>query len=92
MEGFVRRPVARYYPAEVLEPTLNARKMRLEDHIARGEMKGTDARRAAISLISPLLIVFLHQDAPGGSDEYPMDIASFAETHAEAFVAAYRTE
>ncbi len=90
LEGFGSGPVARSYLAEVLEPTLNACKQRLEVHIARGEMKDTDARHAAITLISPLVIVFLHQNALGGSKEYPMDIAAFARNHIDAFVTAYR--
>jgi len=90
LEGFGSHPVAQSYLAEVLEPTLNACKQRLEVHIARGEMKETDARHAAINLISPLLIVFLHQNALGGSKEYPLDIAAFASNHIEAFVTAYQ--
>lgn len=90
LEGFGSHPVAQSYLAEVLEPTLNACKQRLEVHIARGEMKDTDARHAAINLISPVLIVFLHQNALGGSKEYPLDIAAFASNHIESFVTAYQ--
>jgi len=89
-EGFGDRPVALSYLAEILEPTLNACQKRLEAHISSNEMRDADPRHAAIGLISPLLVVFLHQNGLGGSTDYPLDIPKFAANHADAFVRAYR--
>jgi hypothetical protein len=89
--GFTHRPAALSYLADILEPTLDACQKHLEAHIARGDMRKTDARHAAIGLISPFLVVFLHQHALGGSKDYPLDIAKFAKDHTKSFVTAYRT-
>jgi AcrR family transcriptional regulator len=90
-EGLPDQPVALSYLAEILEPTLLACQKRLEAHIARQEMRTTDARHAAIGLISPLLVVFLHQQALGGAAAFPLDIDTFAKDHEQAFVTAYAT-
>lgn len=89
VEGLGSPRVARAYLAEVLEPTINAARMRLEAHLARGEMRSTDARHAAVGLIGPILVLFLHQDGLGGSADFPIDVDSFIADHAEAFLAAH---
>ena len=89
-EGLGNRRVASAYLAEVLEPTLSAAQARLETHIGRNEMRATDARHAALRLVSPILVLFLHQQPLGGAAEYPIDIESFIAGHADAFVAAHK--
>lgn len=91
-EGFGNRRVAAAFLGEVFEPTLAATQVRLEAHVARGEMRPTDARHAALRLVGPILLAFLHQHALGGSAGYPLDLDAFAADHAAAFVAAHATD
>ena len=90
IEGLGNMRVARAYLAEVLEPTVKATQKRLETHMARGEMRETNARHAALGLVGPLLVLFLHQNALGGAANHPIDIDAFLADHAEAFLAAYK--
>lgn len=53
-------------------------------------MKPVDTRVAAISLLAPLLLLFLHQDALKGRKSYPLDKATFLRQLGEIFVAEYR--
>ncbi len=88
-EGFADRRVAGAYLADVLEPTLAAAAARLDAHIARGDMRPTDARHAALGLVGPVLLLFLHQHALGGSASHPADADRFIADHVRAFVAAH---
>jgi AcrR family transcriptional regulator len=90
IEGLGNARVAGAYLAEVLEPTLSATQARLETHIGRGEMRATDARHAALRLVSPILVLFLHQQALGGAADYPMDTEAFLAGHVDAFVATHQ--
>ena len=89
IEGLGDPRVAASYLAEVLEPTLRAAQSRLETHTARGEMRPMDARMASVRLISPILVLFLHQQGLGGAADYPIDMEAFLASHAEAFVVAH---
>jgi hypothetical protein len=74
-----------------LEPTISAYAARLTAHVERGEMIGCNVRYAALVLLSPLILLFLHQDELGGRDKHPTDIDEFIVHHAEAFVWSYAT-
>lgn len=74
----------------ILDPFVMALAGRLDDHITRGEMRATDTRLAALSILSPLLIAALHQGELGGAGCRPLDAAAHARHLAEAFVTAYR--
>lgn len=73
----------------LIEPMLGALAARLEAHVRRGEMRAVDIRGAALSLISPVLVAFLHQADLGGAAEHHFDIDGFVRQHAEGFIAAY---
>jgi AcrR family transcriptional regulator len=88
-EGLLDAGVARAYLADILEPTLDAIRQRLEAHIARGEMRSMNARHAALGLASPVLVLFLHQNGLCGAATYPTEIEAFVADHIEAFVKAY---
>ena len=75
----------------IIDPTVDTLENRLGDHIARGEMIETDARAAALMLISPLLLAFLHQEQMCGASTRPLSLDALAETLAAAFVRAYAT-
>lgn len=85
VEGLRNREVARAYLNEVLEPTLEAVEKRLRSHIQNGEMAEVDARMAAMQLVSSLLVLFLHQTALGGAEDYPVDVEAFLEAQVKWF-------
>lgn len=89
MEGLNNARVAEAYLAEVLEPTLLAVQKRFQVHVERGEMKAVNTRFAAISFVSPLLVLFLHQKGLSGSVNYPTDTDAFVLEHTEAFLTAH---
>lgn len=89
VEGLSHPEIAHSYLAEILEPTLEAFQQRLEAHVELGEMRKTNTRYAAIQLLSPLLIVFLHQDGLGGHKDFPLDIDAFIQEQADMFARAY---
>lgn len=88
-EGFVAPDVARAYLAEILEPTIEAAAARLQAHVDRGEMRRVPARQAALALLSPVILLFLHQQGLDGGTSHPLDIDAFLATHIEGFVRGY---
>lgn len=79
------------YLADVLEPTLVAVEARLERHAARGELRVTSGRAAALDLVSPALLAVLHQRELGGATCRPLDLPCFLDAHADAFVRGWST-
>ena len=71
-----------------LEPTLQAVEARLQAHADAGQLSG-DPRAAALALVAPLLLAYLHQRELGGRKLRPLDLDAFATQHAEAFIRAY---
>lgn len=88
-EGLSSPSSAQAYLAHHLEPTLQAIARRLAVHQARGEMRSTNAHYAAIALLSPMVIVRLHQAELGGTVHYPLEMSAFDAEHCAAFVRAY---
>lgn len=88
-EGLVQAGVGAAYLSDILEPTLEAVTARLRQHIARGEMRAVPPRDAALALLSPILLLFLHQKGLGGLRSHPTDMAAFLRTHAEGFIRGY---
>lgn len=74
----------------IIDPTVETLEIRLRGHIARGEMIDTDARAAALMLISPLLLGVLHQRQMGGASCTPLDLTAVSETITAAFVRAFQ--
>lgn len=92
VEGLRNKSLGPAFLENILEPTLKSLTARLAEHQARGEMRDdVDARAAAIALVSPVLIAFLHQRELGGSARWPLDLSGFLVNHAAAFVRAYGT-
>jgi len=77
------------YLREVLDPTLEAVEARLARHIARGELRAVPVRHLALSLVSPAVLLLLHQRALGGSHARPLAYKPFASDHVAGFVRAY---
>ncbi len=88
-EGLTNPALGPTYLQAILEPTLAAAEMRLAAHIDRGEMRTTDIRSAALSLLSPLLLAILHQRDLGGDKVRCLDLDAFIEAHSTGFVRAY---
>jgi AcrR family transcriptional regulator len=82
-------PIALRY---VIDPALEALERRLAVHVARGEMRETDLRAAALMLIAPILVAVLHQDQMRGAASCPMVLNQVADDVAGAFIRAYAAE
>lgn len=87
--GLESEPRGQAYLDAVLEPLLQAVERRLAVHIERGEMRRVDPRQAGLSLVAPLLLAWLHQDALGGAGCRPLDRDAFAEGHVAGWLRGY---
>lgn len=88
-EGLVQTEPGRLYLEMIFEPTLKALEARLSLHIARKEMRETQVRHAALSLLAPLLLGGLHQHSLDGAAFRPLDLNELADDLAESFVCAH---
>ncbi len=88
-EGLRHSRLGPGYVDALLEPSLQAIEERLSVHQARGEMRPANLHHAAISLLSPVLVAFLHQNELCGATIRPLDIDVFVAEHSEAFIRAY---
>jgi AcrR family transcriptional regulator len=90
-EGVRRSALGPIFVNEVLEPSIEALSQRLATHQARGDMiASVDPRAAAIGLLAPLILVFLHQHELLGQQSHPLDIDRFLDQHADTFVRGHR--
>lgn len=89
IEGLAEPAVAFAYLSSVLEPTIAATEARLQAHIDRGDMVANNARHAAITLLSPIILLFLHQRGLNGETTHPADIDGFVAAHVDGFVRGY---
>lgn len=90
-EGLASSSAAEAYLGHHMEPVLQAISRRLAAHQASGEMRQTNAHFAAIALLSPMVIVRLHQSELGGTVSHPLELSAFDREHASAFVRAYQS-
>jgi AcrR family transcriptional regulator len=89
-EGLRHSVLGPRFLADVLELSIEAIAARLAEHQARGDMRpDIDPRAAAIRLLSPLVILYLHQKELGGQAEWPIDIDRFTSEHADTFIRAH---
>jgi AcrR family transcriptional regulator len=73
--------------SHLLEPFLESVERLLQAHVDRGELPvDLDVRGAALGLLAPPLLVLLHQDALGGHTQRPLDVETFARTHAQTML------
>jgi AcrR family transcriptional regulator len=77
------------YLRHLLEPTLYSAETRIAIHIARGELGPCDVRLAAVELVSPVVLVLLHQRALGGESVRHMEVEPFLDEHVARFVRAF---
>lgn len=89
-EGLKHPVLGPAYLRNALEPTLAAFAARLAAHQAAGEMRATcDPRHAALLLLGPLVIAFLHQDALGGAAASPIDMRRLIADIRDSFVGSH---
>ena len=74
----------------VLEPLLAALERLLAAHVRDGDLPAHDTRLTALSLLSPVVLALLHQDALGGTDLRPLDVDHLARAHAALVLAGLR--
>lgn len=91
-EGLAAADVAFAYLADVLEPTIEAATTRLQVHLDRGEMRPVVVRHAAVALLAPIIVIYLHQRGLNGSTTHPTDIDALLATHVDGFVTGYAAD
>lgn len=91
-EGMGQTRLGPAYLDAILEPSLQAIETRLAAHQARGEMRRTDPRHAALALLAPLVLAGLHQAELGGDKTRPLDLDALVADHAAAFVRGYAAQ
>jgi AcrR family transcriptional regulator len=79
------------YLCDVIDPTLECVEARLARHVARKELRQEDVRTMALALVSPALLVLLHQGPLGGKQTRPLDWETFVTAHVDGFLRAYGT-
>jgi AcrR family transcriptional regulator len=89
-EGLRHSRLGPSYIEALLEPTLQSIEDRLTTHQERGEMRPANVRHAALSLLSPILVAYLHQHELSGVGVRSLDLDLFAADHATAFARAYK--
>lgn len=78
----------------ILEPTLVAVEARLRAHAEVGALRvapddAAGLRAAALSLLAPVVLALLHQDALGGAACRALDVPTYVQVHVDGFVRAY---
>jgi AcrR family transcriptional regulator len=88
-EGLRQDRLGPAYLNAILEPTIQALETKFALHQAKGDMRHCDTRVAALQLLSPLIIVFLHQNELCGDRVRPLDIDGFCTDHIDIFVKGF---
>lgn len=90
VEGLRNATIGPITVETVLEPSISALATRLANHQQRGDMRrDVEPRHAAIMLLAPPLLLFLHQQQLHGASAHPIDLNEFFENHARAFMRAH---
>jgi AcrR family transcriptional regulator len=77
------------YLRHLLEPTLHSAEARIAIHMARGELGPCDVRLAAVQLVSPAVLILLHQRALGGESVRHLELEPFLDELVARFVRAF---
>jgi AcrR family transcriptional regulator len=88
-EGLRQDRLGPAYLNAILEPTIQSLETKLKMHQDKGDMRTSDVRVAALQLISPLILVFLHQNELCGDRVRPLNIDAFCADHVDNFVRGF---
>jgi AcrR family transcriptional regulator len=88
-EGLRQNILGPAYLNAILEPTIQSLEAKLQLHQDKGDMRHCAVRVAALQLLSPLILVFLHQQELCGDTVRPIDIDSYCAEHVENFVRCF---
>jgi AcrR family transcriptional regulator len=91
-EGLRQDRLGPAYLNAILEPTIQSLETKLCLHQEKGDMRVCDTRVAALQLLSPLVIVFLHQNELCGDTVRPLDIDAYCTAHVDNFVRCFAAE
>lgn len=91
-EGLRQDRLGPAYLNTILEPTIQSLETKLRLHQEKGDMRISDTRVAALQLLSPLVIVFLHQNELCGDQVRPLDIDAYCAAHIDNFVRCFAAQ
>ena len=77
------------YVNGILEPTLQAAEKLLETLVDQGFFPPENLRLAALTLVSPILLALLHQDALSGDRCRPLDVEALISPHVARWMQGY---
>jgi AcrR family transcriptional regulator len=80
------------YLVDVLEPLLGSVERLLERLIDANTLLPHDPRQGALALVSPVMMVLLHQDGLGGADVRPLAVDGVIRSVVNAWCRAHGTE
>jgi AcrR family transcriptional regulator len=90
VEGIRNAAIGPSMVHQLLEPAIDAVAQRLSIHQSRGDMRDDVlARHAAVLLLSPVIVIMLHQRDLGGRQSHPADMDRFIDDHVASFVRAH---
>ena len=73
----------------LLEPTLQSLEELLGNLVGRKMLPEQDLRAAALSLLSPVLLALIHQDALYGHRCRPLDVEAFVRRHVRSWLSGH---
>ncbi len=73
----------------LLEPTLQSLEELLGNLVGRQMLPEQDLRAAALSLLSPVLLALIHQDALYGHRCRPLDVEAFVRRHVRSWLSGH---
>jgi len=77
------------YIRVVMEPTLQSVETLMERMMDAGTVRRADPRHVALTLMSPIFIVLVHQHGLGGDGVRKLDVAAFINDHVDAWCRAF---
>jgi AcrR family transcriptional regulator len=73
----------------LIEPTLQSLEALLGSLVGRKMLPEQELRIAALTLLSPVLLVLLHQDALSGHRCRPLDVEAFVHSHVRSWLSGH---
>lgn len=87
--GLTKAELGPVYVANMLEPILTSFEGHIASRLDAAGLAEVDARQAALSLVSPVVLALMHQQSLHGVKCRPLDVDAFVETHLQRFLAGW---